>query len=47
MLTLGCGKSTIRMAPPLCITRSEADEALEIFESAITMSEAKEHLVAA
>jgi 4-aminobutyrate aminotransferase len=47
LLTLGCGKSTIRIAPPLCLTRNEADEALEIFETAITMSEEKEHLVAA
>ena len=47
LLTLGCGKSTIRIAPPLCLTRSEANEALEIFESAISLSEAKEQLVAA
>jgi len=46
LITLGCGKSTIRIAPPLCLDRSEANEALEIFEAAIMMSEAKEHLVA-
>jgi 4-aminobutyrate aminotransferase len=46
LLTLGCSKSTIRIAPPLCLTRSEADEALEILETAITISEQKEHLVA-
>lgn len=45
LLTLGCSKSTIRIAPPLCLTRSEADEALEILETAITISEQKEHLV--
>ncbi|MEN4100708.1 MAG: acetyl ornithine aminotransferase family protein, partial [Anaerolineaceae bacterium] len=26
LLILGCGKSTIRISPPLCLTRSEADE---------------------
>jgi 4-aminobutyrate aminotransferase len=39
LLLLGCGKSTIRLAPPLCITKSEMDEALEIFEETITLSE--------
>jgi 4-aminobutyrate aminotransferase len=38
-LLLGCGKSTIRLAPPLCITKNEMDEALEIFEETITMTE--------
>jgi 4-aminobutyrate aminotransferase len=38
-LMLGCGKSTIRIAPPLSINRNEADEALEIFEEAISVSE--------
>ena len=39
LLTLGCGRSSIRMAPPLCITKKEVDEGLEIFEGAITMAE--------
>jgi len=39
LLLLGCGKSTIRLAPPLCITKNEMDEALEIFEATITMTE--------
>jgi 4-aminobutyrate aminotransferase len=39
LLLLGCGKSTIRLAPPLCITKSEMDEALEIFEETITLTE--------
>jgi 4-aminobutyrate aminotransferase len=39
LLLLGCGKSTIRLAPPLCITKKEMDEGLEIFEKAITMAE--------
>jgi len=44
LLLLGCGKSTIRLAPPLCITKQETDEALEIFEGAITMAEKEQGL---
>jgi len=44
LLLLGCGKSTIRLAPPLCITKTEMDEALEIFEETITMGEKKQGL---
>ena len=44
LLLLGCGKSTIRMAPPLCITKAEMDEALEIFEGVITMAEEQQGL---
>ena len=40
-LMLGCGKSVIRMAPPLCITKKEADEGLGIFEEAVTFAEKK------
>lgn len=39
LLTLGCGKSVIRMSPPLCTTREEVDEGLEILEEAITIAE--------
>jgi 4-aminobutyrate aminotransferase len=39
LLLLGCGKSTIRLAPPLCITRAEIDEGLEIFEQAVAYCE--------
>jgi 4-aminobutyrate aminotransferase len=39
ILLLGCGKSVIRLAPPLCITKQEVDEGLEIFEHAITLAE--------
>lgn len=39
LLLLGCGKSTIRISPPLNVTRSQIDEALEIFEEAIRLSE--------
>jgi 4-aminobutyrate aminotransferase len=44
LLLLGCGKSTIRLAPPLCITKSEMDEALEIFEETISSGEKKQGL---
>src|SRR5512142_743604 len=30
LLLLGCGKSTIRFSPPLCITPGEVDEGMEI-----------------
>jgi 4-aminobutyrate aminotransferase len=39
LLMLGCGKSVIRIAPPLCITKSEVDEGLEIFEEALMLTE--------
>jgi len=41
LLTLGCGTSTIRFAPPLSTSKSEVDEALMIFEEAVTLSESK------
>jgi 4-aminobutyrate aminotransferase len=45
LLLLGCGKSTIRLAPPLCVTRNEVDQAMEIFEETITISERKQEPV--
>jgi 4-aminobutyrate aminotransferase len=39
LLMLSCGKSVIRVAPPLCITKSEMDEGLNIFEEALTAAE--------
>jgi 4-aminobutyrate aminotransferase len=39
LLTLGCGRSTIRVSPPLSITCAEMDAGLEIFEEAITLAE--------
>jgi 4-aminobutyrate aminotransferase-like enzyme len=35
----------IRLAPPLCITRAEIDEGLEIFEHAITVAEIEQGMV--
>jgi 4-aminobutyrate aminotransferase len=39
LLLLGCGKSVIRVAPPLSISKLEVDEGLVIFEEAITLAE--------
>jgi 4-aminobutyrate aminotransferase len=39
LLMLSCGKSVIRIAPPLAITKSEMDEGLRIFEDALTAAE--------
>ncbi len=39
LLMLSCGKSVIRIAPPLCITKKEVDDGLQIFEQAITVAE--------
>ena len=39
LLLLGCGASTIRIAPPLSVTKHEIDEAMEIFEESIHMGE--------
>ncbi len=46
LLLLGAGKSVIRFAPPLNVTRGEVDEALSIFEEAITMNEKEMQAVA-
>ncbi len=39
LLLLGCGKSTIRFSPPLCVTRETIDEGLMIFEEAVSIAE--------
>ncbi len=39
MLVMGCGPSTIRIAPPLNASQNEADEALTIFENVLTQAE--------
>ena len=45
LLMLGCGDSTVRFAPPLCVTRDEVDEALMIFEDAIIACIQEEHVL--
>ncbi len=39
LLMLSCGKSVIRIAPPLSISKSEVDEGLSVFDEAITLAE--------
>lgn len=39
LLTLSCGQSVIRIAPPLSISKNEIDEGLRIFEEALTVAE--------
>jgi len=39
LLLLSCGKSVIRIAPPLCITKDEINEGMQIFEEALTLAE--------
>lgn len=39
LLLLGCGKSVIRISPPLCTTKEQIDEGLNIFEEAVTLAE--------
>jgi 4-aminobutyrate aminotransferase len=42
LLTLGCGRSTLRISPPLSITKAEAEEGLEILEESISIAEETE-----
>jgi 4-aminobutyrate aminotransferase len=44
LLTLGCGRSTIRVSPPLSISKSEMDDGLQVFEEAISLAE-KEYAI--
>ncbi len=39
MLVLGCGKNSIRFSPPLMVSQDDVDEALGIFEEALTVCE--------
>jgi 4-aminobutyrate aminotransferase len=41
LLLLGCGKSTIRIVPPLSVSVKEIDEALTIFDEALGAAEAE------
>jgi len=41
LLMMGCGPSTLRLCPPLSLTRAEADEGLMIFEEALTKAESQ------
>jgi len=39
VLFLGCGPSTVRIAPPLIVTKDEADVAMDVLEQSITAVE--------
>jgi len=39
LLVLGCGPNSVRFCPPLLISQDQVDEALEIFEDALTACE--------
>jgi 4-aminobutyrate aminotransferase len=39
VLYLGCGPSTIRIAPPLVVTKDEADVAIDVLEESIAIVE--------
>jgi len=39
LLTLGCGKSVIRIAPPLCISQNEMDDGLRTLAECIGLAE--------
>jgi 4-aminobutyrate aminotransferase len=39
ILFLGCGPSTIRIAPPLIVTKDEADAALDVLDECISIVE--------
>jgi len=45
LLLLGCGRNTVRLTPPLNVTQAEVDEALEIFEHAVTEAERANGLI--
>ncbi|MFZ1131145.1 MAG: acetyl ornithine aminotransferase family protein [Terriglobales bacterium] len=44
ILFLGCGPSTIRIAPPLIVTKEEADVAVDVLEESIAMVEAEKNV---
>ena len=43
LLILGCGKSSIRIAPPLNISRTDIEEGLKIFEEVIALAARKQY----
>ncbi len=47
MLFLGCGPNTIRIAPPLIVTKEQADIAMDVLEECITQVAAEHHSRAA
>jgi 4-aminobutyrate aminotransferase len=47
LILLGCGKSTIRIAPPLNVSREEVDEAMQILEEVLFICEKEGLAIAA
>jgi len=45
LLLLGCGKSAIRIAPPLSVSKEEVDQAMDIFDEAITVVERESQML--
>jgi len=45
LLLLGCGKSVVRISPPLSVTKQEIDEAMFIFEEVLTTAEKEANLI--
>jgi len=43
MLFLGAGPNSIRIAPPLVVTRQQADEALDVLEECVEAMGGKAH----
>jgi 4-aminobutyrate aminotransferase len=43
---LGCGETSLRLSPPLIVSKEEATVALNILEEALTLAE-KEHALSA
>ena len=39
LLVMGCGANSMRMIPPLVITRAEMDESLDIFDYCVGLAE--------
>jgi 4-aminobutyrate aminotransferase len=39
VLLLGCGPSTIRIAPPLVVSKDEADAAIDVLDECIALVE--------
>lgn len=45
LLLLGCGKSVVRISPPLSVKKQEIDEAMFVFEEVLTIAEKEAHLI--
>jgi 4-aminobutyrate aminotransferase len=43
LLFLGCGPNSIRIAPPLIVTKEQADIAMDVLEECIELTAGKTH----